>query len=60
VEAMMIHDNSQAQLVTYASIYTGNVLMTFTANIVSGHARLYGIGQTAGNMVKLQRTYVKV
>ena len=59
-EAMLIHNGTTAQLVTYASILTGNTLMTFSANISNSRAVIYGTGTAAGNTVKLQKTYVKV
>jgi hypothetical protein len=60
-EAMLVHNGTTAQLVTYATVYTGaNVLMTFDANIVSNTVTLWGTGVSSGNTVKLQKTYVKV
>jgi hypothetical protein len=60
-EAMIVHDGSQAQLVTYATMYTGaNAVMTFSANIVSNVVTLWGTGAASGNTVKLQKTYVRV
>jgi hypothetical protein len=60
-EAMLVHNGTTAQLVTYAVIYTGNAaLMTFSANIVNQTVRFYGNSVLGTNTVKLQKTYVKV
>jgi hypothetical protein len=60
-EALMVHDGNTAQLVTYATIYTGNAaIMTFASNVAAGQVRLLGTGTVSGNTVKLQSTYVKV
>jgi hypothetical protein len=59
-EAMLVHNGTQTQLVTYADLYTGNALMTFSANINSSTVTLYGTGSGSGNAVKLQKIYVKV
>jgi hypothetical protein len=60
-EAMIVHNGTTAQLVTYATVYTGAAaLMTFSTDISSGQVRLLGTGAGSGNVVKLQKTYVKV
>lgn len=60
-EALLVHDNANVQLVTYGIVYTGAAaLISFTANIVSNNVCLYGTGVGSGNVVKLQKTYVKV
>jgi len=60
-EAMLVHNGNTAQLVVYGIIYTGNSqIMTFTANVSAGQARLFGNSVTSTNQVKLQKTYVKV
>jgi hypothetical protein len=60
-EALVIHDGVDSYLTTYGIIYTGaNVLMSFSSNIVSGNVVLWGTGVTSGNLVKLQRTLVRI
>jgi hypothetical protein len=60
-EAMLVHNGTGVQLVTYAAVYTGAAaLMTFTADISGNQVRLLGTGSGNGNVVKLQKTYVKV
>jgi len=60
-EALITHNGAQSQLVTYGTVYTGNSqLMTFSTGISSNNVVLYGTGSGSGNVVKLQKTYVKV
>ena len=60
-EAMLVHDGTTPQLVTYATVFTGSAqIMSFSANISSNTVNVYGTGVGTVNTVKLQRTYVKV
>jgi hypothetical protein len=60
-EALVLHDGNIAQLVTYATVYTGNSqIMTFSANVAAGQVRVYGAGTAVGNTVKVQKTYVRI
>jgi hypothetical protein len=60
-EAMIVHDGSVSQLVTYATIYTGAAaLVQFSANIVSNVVYFYANAVSSTASVKLQRNYVKV
>jgi len=59
-EAMVVHDGNTAIVVTYATVYTGSLLMNFAANIVAGQVVLWGTGVNSYNEVKTQKTYIKV
>jgi hypothetical protein len=60
-EAMLVHNNSSVQLVTYALLYTGNAaIATFSANIVGENVVFYANSVSGSTRVKLQKTYVKV
>lgn len=59
-EALIVHDDINSYLTTYAIIYTGaNALMSFSSNIVSNNVVLWGTGTISGNAVRLQKTYVR-
>jgi hypothetical protein len=49
----MIHDGTTATLTDYAVIRTGNNLVTFTADVSGGNARLLATA-TAGNTIRVR------
>jgi hypothetical protein len=52
-EILMIHDGTTATLTDYAVIRTGNNLVTFTADVSGGNARLLATA-TAGNTIRVR------
>jgi hypothetical protein len=56
VEAIVVHDGSDAFISIYNEIYTGNnSLITLTADISGGNVRLLGAGNTSNLNVKMYR-----
>jgi hypothetical protein len=57
-ELLLTANSTNAYLANIGSVNSGSPLMTFTANIVSGNATLWGTGTGSGNSVKVSRTLI--
>jgi hypothetical protein len=57
-ELLLTSNSTNAYLANIGSINSGSALMTFTANIVSSNATLWGTGVGSGNTVKVSRQLI--
>jgi hypothetical protein len=57
-ELLLTANSTNAYLANIGSVNSGSSLMTFTANIVSGNATLWGTGVGTGNSVRVSRTLI--
>ena len=59
MEALVVHDSTNAFVTTYGIVTTGNAMGVLTANIVSSNVRLYYTSSSITNSnVKVTATYV--
>ena len=57
-ELLLTANSTNAYLANIGSVNSGSALMTFTANITSGNATLWGTGTGTGNTVKVSRQLI--
>jgi hypothetical protein len=57
-ELLMTANSTNAYLSNIGSVNSGSSLMSFTANITTGNATLWGTGVGSGNSVKVSRTLI--
>jgi hypothetical protein len=57
-ELLVTANSANAYLANIGSVNSGSALMTFTANVASGNAKLWGTGVSTGNTVKVTRNLI--